>query len=736
MYFKLIIILLSILITACGDSGDSESKTEPTIPEEQTTVPDSDGDKSIPDSEITINNVLLIIADDLGVDIMNSYGLSTNVASTPTIDALASNGLIFNNAWATPGCTTSRATILSGMHGINSGVVRIAQRLDENLQSLPDLLKANSTEIVTAAFGKWHLSGSHDDYNHPIDTGFDHYYGNLNNIDDYYQWIEVENGVGSTTSVYNTTAITDSAINWINEQKSPWFTYLAYSAPHSPIHLPPANLHSYSELDGSDINDNRDNYYRAMIEAMDTEIGRLLASMNSETLSQTTIIFIGDNGTPKSVLNTDVFANGHGKFTLYEGGVRVPLIISGAGVEAIGFENTLINSTDLYATIAQIMNQDIPQIYDSIGFNSLLKGEELTLARTLNYSEFEGDVSGVISRDQQYKLIQFNSGEVEVYDISNNLREDDNLYPSIEDSIITNLSDHIQSIQGQSSDGSEDITNAIFTSTDANCAAYVNAYKSNVLDVNNSTVFVGDLQIQVVANKCVFNTNAIPNHDFNDGSQAFPNDVSEQNNIFEITTTPSFANNVTELSLQVDNAILLNGVKVDILAAGCFGVGNGKVGCNDMSQPWRYDPMSPLAGFNVDSHNAHAQPDGTYHYHGTPNAFYHAHNTGSPSPVIGFAADGFPIFGPYFDNNGTVRKALPSYQLRNGSRPTDSSSPGGVYDGTFRDDYEYVANSGDLDECNGMTIDGVYGYFISDSYPYVLACFKGTPDPTFNKGGN
>ncbi|NES72396.1 MAG: YHYH protein [Okeania sp. SIO2D1] len=189
----------------------------------------------------------------------------------------------------------------------------------------------------------------------------------------------------------------------------------------------------------------------------------------------------------------------------------------------------------------------------------------------------------------------------------------------------------------------------------------------------------------------------------------------------------------TELSLATDNAIFLNGVKLDLLAAGCYGVGNGKIGCHDMEQPWRFDPMSSLSDFKTDSHNAHAQPDGTYHYHGSPVALFDSENA-IVSPVIGFAADGFPIFGSYFDDNGTVRKAKSSYKLKEGDRQeVKGINPGGIYDGTYRDDYEYVAELGDLDECNGMTINGVYGYFVTDSYPWVMGCFKGTPDSSFNK---
>ena len=103
-----------------------------------------------------------------------------------------------------------------------------------------------------------------------------------------------------------------------------------------------------------------------------------------------------------------------------------------------------------------------------------------------------------------------------------------------------------------------------------------------------------------------------------------------------------------------------------------------------------------------------------------------------PSPVIGFAADGFPIYGPYFDDAGTVRRAVSGYRLKAGTR---AGGPGGAYDGTFVDDYEWADGVGDLDRCNGMAVGGQYGYYVTDAYPYVLGCFAGTPDDSFRKGG-
>lgn len=279
----------------------------------------------------------------------------------------------------------------------------------------------------------------------------------------------------------------------------------------------------------------------------------------------------------------------------------------------------------------------------------------------------------------------------------------------------------------------ENITNKILTSRATNCSEYVKTYTSSVKDVQRALIFEGNLEVKVENGKCKFNTNAIPNHDFNDDNAHFATTVSEQNSNFEVTQTPTKAASTTSLSLQLDNALFLNGVKLDLLAAGCYGVGDGRIGCGNMASPFRYDPMSPLANFGTDSHNAHTQPDGTYHYHGNPNALFYS-DVEVISPVIGFAADGFPIYGSYFDDNGTIRKATSSYQLKSGAREAQNGiAPGGTYDGTYVDDYTYSANTGDLDECNGMTVNGNYGYYVTDAYPWVLGCFSGTPDSSFSK---
>ena len=97
--------------------------------------------------------------------------------------------------------------------------------------------------------------------------------------------------------------------------------------------------------------------------------------------------------------------------------------------------------------------------------------------------------------------------------------------------------------------------------------------------------------------------------------------------------------------------------------------------------------------------------------------------------------DGFPVYGSYFldDGIGSIRKAVSGHTLKTGSRGVKSeTNPGGDYDGSYIDDWEFT-NGGDLDECNGMTVDGQYGYYVTDSYPWVLGCLKGEVNSSFSK---
>lgn len=277
-----------------------------------------------------------------------------------------------------------------------------------------------------------------------------------------------------------------------------------------------------------------------------------------------------------------------------------------------------------------------------------------------------------------------------------------------------------------------DISDAILVNRRAKCSYYAEKIFAAVRDTKRNILFSGSVQIRVDGSECVITSNSIPNHDFNDSSAAFTTNVSAIAEDFRIPLQPKFATTTTPISLQTDNGVMLNDVKLDLLAAACFGVGDGKIGCNNMSQPWRYDLMSPKNKFGTDLHNAHTQPNGVYHYYGNPVALFTQDGV-SESPVIGFAADGFPIYGIYINDNGTIRPVTSSFRLKSGNRPSGTGNHGGTYDGTYVDDYEYVAGSGDLDQCNGMMWKGSYGYCVVKTYPWVLSCLKGTPNASLNK---
>ena len=259
----------------------------------------------------------------------------------------------------------------------------------------------------------------------PNDMGVEYYAGNLANLSDYYDWSLTINGVEENSTEYHTTKITDLTINWISEQTSPWFAWVAYSAPHSPFHLPPETLHE-RDLSGeeSDINNNKRDYYLASIEAMDSEIGRLLNSLEQDVRDNTVIIYIGDNGTPGGVIDESLYERSHAKGSLYQGGVATPFIVSGKGVTRTNErESALVSATDLYATIAEIAGNTSSKVHDSQSFKALFT-EATADSREYVYTAYKSEeVSGWTTRTGDLKLIEFEDGTQELYSLSDNFSE-------------------------------------------------------------------------------------------------------------------------------------------------------------------------------------------------------------------------------------------------------------------------------------------------------------------------
>ncbi|TXF90322.1 sulfatase-like hydrolase/transferase [Neolewinella aurantiaca] len=371
-------------------------------------------------------NILLVIADDLGVDPLNGYHEAGLKASTPVLDSLRSAGITFTNATASPVCSPTRAAIMSGQYGVKNGVLSVPGDLADTEQTLfKSLAAATNGAYADALIGKWHLTFPLR-VNDPLNYGPDIFDGFLRGApDEYTAWNRVQNGETTQSDEYVTTALTDAALGWINEQTQPWFLWLAHAAPHSPYHVPPEGMYTV-ENPTSNLRK-----YIAMIEALDFEVGRMLSSLEPEVAENTLIIFVGDNGTPNNILQD--YPGGHGKGTLYQGGVRVPLIVSGKGVTRTGErEDALVHVTDIHATILEAAGSQVQGgVFNSLSFHHLLSDEaEARPVRDYNYVEVQNEEarhSGWAIRDDRYKLINFDDDVQEFYDLATDSLELENL---------------------------------------------------------------------------------------------------------------------------------------------------------------------------------------------------------------------------------------------------------------------------------------------------------------------
>ena len=390
-------------------------------------------------------NILLIIADDFGIDTSPCYA-GADKPAMPNLQSLCDEGVVFDTVWVNPQCTPTRATILTGQYGFRTGVRQRDEELDDT-PSIHDLLGKQPAPYANAVIGKWHLGGDAPDLDHPATFGIHHYAGFLaGELGDYFDWTAIDGDTAVRSTVYATTWMTDRAIDWVGAQTDePWFLWLAYNAPHSPYHLPPAELHQQPGLGGTppEIRENPRPYYLAMAEAMDAEIGRLLQSMPDAVRDNTTVMFIGDNGTPDEVLPPGS-ALGHSRGTVYEGGVRVPLVVAGHGVTRRGErEDSLVNGTDLFATIARLSGHPDTNINDGMSFEEALTDPNFT-GRTHLFTEFPG-VWAV--RDLRYKLIQHESGELQLFDLQTDPLETQDLWESSPGPDVAAVAEALQTYQ-------------------------------------------------------------------------------------------------------------------------------------------------------------------------------------------------------------------------------------------------------------------------------------------------
>ena len=377
-------------------------------------------------------NILLVIADDVGLDPVPGYLPGPQKATMPNLSALMAQGLSFDNVWASPLCSPTRSTIITGRYGYQTGVLNPGELslLPADEITLHRYLTDSGSGYASCIIGKWHLGGSAPDPAYPNVMGVPHYAGLLSGaVNNYYTWPLTVNGSTSPSTAYITTTITDMAIDWIDQQTTPWFCWVAYNAPHTPYHLPPLDLHSQGALpaDQASINANPLPYYLAMLESVDHELGRLLAALTPAELANTVVLFIGDNGTEVDVIQAPYLQN-HGKGTLYEGGVRVPFVMAGPGVTRAGErEDALVSSVDLFATIVELTGASLPAYEQSRSLVPMLSQSGQSVRSCLYTDVSITGSSGSAIRDARWKLINFDSGQQRFYDLLNDPWEEVNL---------------------------------------------------------------------------------------------------------------------------------------------------------------------------------------------------------------------------------------------------------------------------------------------------------------------
>ncbi len=255
------------------------------------------------------------------------------------------------------------------------------------------------------------------------------------------------------------------------------------------------------------------------------------------------------------------------------------------------------------------------------------------------------------------------------------------------------------------------------------------------LAMNPAYAFTGRVSITVQGPFRVIRSNGLPDHQTGAfPNQGNPNTISEQHYEYRVPKDPKVTGQTTPLDMS-PFGVAINGVPFDPGAAEWYN-GNPRSG-------WQYEAMYLGARLGIDQNNAHVQPNGAYHYHGIPTGLLQRLAAHGKPVFIGYAADGFPIYGPFDysdpkNKNSGLKKLKSSYRLKSGTRP-NSPGPGGRYDGAFTEDYEYAKGLGDLDESNGrfgVTPEypqGIYHYIVSDQFPFIPRSFKGTPDDSFKR---
>lgn len=345
-------------------------------------------------------NIVIVLADDLGWGDVGYHGSSIK---SPNLDNLAETAIRLNRFYVAPVSTPTRAGTLTGRYPNRMGVRHVVippwrdYGIEPNEIFLPQELEKAGYKH-RAVIGKWHLGHSRKKY-YPLNKGFTHFYGHLNGAIDYFShkregeldWHD--DWESSYDKGYSTDLLTEHAVECIKDyadENKPFFVYVAYNAPHAPLQAKDEDLMLYGfnpteprfgKGDKTGRGNNREQTYAAMVTSLDRGIGQIIQALkDTDEFENTLFLFFSDNG-------PDVGSSGElrgRKFLEYEGGVRVPALISWpAKFDGKRTIDQVMGYVDVMPTIMEILGQQSTAEFDGMSMLSILTGEKESIERNL-----------------------------------------------------------------------------------------------------------------------------------------------------------------------------------------------------------------------------------------------------------------------------------------------------------------------------------------------------------------
>jgi arylsulfatase A-like enzyme len=400
-------------------------------------------------------NIIVILADDLGYADVGFNGCKD--IPTPNIDRIAANGVKFTNGYVTYSvCGPSRAGLLTGRYEQRFGYERNPQYrphdpnmgLPKEENTLAESLK--QVGYTSGIIGKWHQGA--DISNHPLNRGFDEFFGHLGgghqyfpenltikdsySVDDesssYRTWI-MKNHEPVQTKKYLTDEFSEEAVRFVERhQKEHFFLYLAYNAPHGPLQATQEYLDRFPNIE-----DKKRKTYAAMVSALDDGVGRLLDKLESLHLDENTLVyFLSDNGGPEQANGSDNGPLREGKSSIYEGGYRVPFAMQWKGTVKPGVYENPVSSLDIFATIAALSKAPIKKDrpLDGVNIIPFITGKNKVMPHETIYLR-KFDEKGYSVRHKDLKLVLKKDGIPQLYDLTKDIGEQNDIAQQYPDEV-------------------------------------------------------------------------------------------------------------------------------------------------------------------------------------------------------------------------------------------------------------------------------------------------------------